>query len=57
MLAIDASISDVGTGIGLVTKDLNNYNTGRIKKCLKNLGWEEYRPEGNDGRVRKWRKS
>jgi len=55
MLSVDTTISEVGTGIGLGAKDLNNYNTGRIKKCLRNIGWEEYRPEANDGRVRKWR--
>lgn len=57
MLAPDATISEIGVGIGLATKDMNNYNTGRIKRCLKNLGWREFRSEANDGRVRKWRKA
>jgi putative DNA primase/helicase len=55
-LGWEFTINEIGTGIGLIAKDLNNYNTGRIKKCLRNIGWEEFRPEANDGRVRKWRK-
>jgi len=51
----DTTTAEVGTGIGLSTKDLNNYNTNRIKKCLKNIGWEEYRPGTGKERSRKWR--
>ncbi len=57
MIGIDATITEVGTGIGLSTKDLNNYSVGKIKKCLKNLGWKEFRPEGEDGRARRWKRA
>jgi len=52
---LETTTAEVGTGIGLTTKDLNNFNTNRIKKCLKNLGWEEYRPGTGKERLRKWR--
>ncbi len=55
-VAWELAINEIAGGIGLMTKDLNNYNIGRIKKCLKNVGWVEFRPEKNDGRIRKWRK-
>jgi putative DNA primase/helicase len=55
-LRYEFTVSEVGIGIGLMAKDLNNYNTGRIKKCLRSIGWEEYRPGEGDGRMRKWRK-
>lgn len=50
------TITEVGLGIGLQTKDLNNYNIGRLKRCLKNLEWEEFCPEENNGRLKRWRK-
>ena len=55
-LVINPLISEIGLGIGLNTKDLNNYNTKRIKRCLKSLGWEEFKEDTYEGRIRKWKK-